>query len=237
MPKKYKKRSFRKGRYNRRKGRKGRRTGRRRMLTITPGRALFPPMTRVNLRYENSGQTVNVTSGVPAGLVFRATGIYDPEYAAGGGQPRGFDQIAPFFDSWVVVGAKLSVQVASNATSGNNSGYITALTTDENAISAATRDYFEDRFIRKSMFGPASGGKNTAFARTTYSARKWHGAGGRVLMQNTDLIGTETSDPAKNTYFHVVLIPVSDGAASSCFVRFWIDYSVIFFGPKLITAS
>ena len=63
--------------------------------------------------------TVNFT-GTFTPIFFRANSIYDPDAAVGGHQPLGADQWAPFYNSYVVLGSKITWQVTSGANANNN---------------------------------------------------------------------------------------------------------------------
>lgn len=233
------KKFFRKRTYGRKKAAKSRRRISRRhgMLTLAPGRALFPPMIRVKLRYEQTSSSIQTVSGIPTGVVYLANGIFDPSGGIGSGQPRGFDQIMPFFNNWVVTGSKCVVYASSNATGATESPQVCVITSADPAISVDTRDYFEDRYTRKLLLGPASGGKNAGVVSRTYSARKWFGATSRMLMQNDDVTGSSTADPQDSVYYHIAVCPQLEGSNAKALLRIVIDYTVIFFKPNLITSS
>lgn len=41
--------------------------------------------------------------------LYRGNGLYDPEVAVGGHQPRMFDQMCLFYQSYLVLGSKISI--------------------------------------------------------------------------------------------------------------------------------
>jgi hypothetical protein len=70
----------------------------------------FAPLrTRRTLRYV-TGTTLTGTAGALAGFYIRALSLFDPEYAIGGHQPMGFDQMMTFYEKFTVVASKITVE-------------------------------------------------------------------------------------------------------------------------------
>lgn len=97
-------------RYRARSSYKKRKYLRRRRRRVTfkrpAGNIIFPTKKRIVLRYadRHSGSTTALGS-----YIYRANSLYDPNYTAAGHQPRGFDQMALFYQQYEVIAARIRV--------------------------------------------------------------------------------------------------------------------------------
>lgn len=72
-----------------------------------PGRSLMPMRYKTKLMYCD---VLNVTYTAPLGVqwyTFRMNSLFDPDFTGIGHQPAGYDQITPFYNSWIVTGVKV----------------------------------------------------------------------------------------------------------------------------------
>lgn len=93
-----------------------RRTARGRTKIIsTPRRgylpAYAPDQQRVKLRYACEYELTGSATEV---IYFGGNNLYDPEYATGGGQPHGFDQLATMYDRYKVHASSIRIRVIPN---------------------------------------------------------------------------------------------------------------------------
>lgn len=101
------KRAYRKkSTYRRRKAYRRRRSAR---FARPRGNVLFPSKRRIVLRYceDFTGSTTSLT-----GIQFRANSLYDPYYTGTGHQPRGFDQMAAFYNAYEVISCRYRVVIS-----------------------------------------------------------------------------------------------------------------------------
>ena len=75
----------------------------------------------VSLLYTPDNTTL---SNLNPQLVYRMNSLWDPEYATGGHQPRGFDQMAQFFLRYDVISATINVVFYPASNEGPIFGYI-----------------------------------------------------------------------------------------------------------------
>lgn len=75
----------------------------------------FPNSIITKLRYCDT-TVLTGTSGIKAGVVFAANGLYDPDVTNAGHQPMFFDQFAAIYDQYVVLGSKITVTVTNTTT-------------------------------------------------------------------------------------------------------------------------
>jgi len=72
----------------------------------------FPARIRARLRY-NEVVSIDSTVGFPGHALFRANGLYDPNYTGVGHQPMGLDQYALLYNHYKVVSSVISVTPGS----------------------------------------------------------------------------------------------------------------------------
>lgn len=73
----------------------------------------FPTEKIVDLTYADADQTIVTGAGSSIGLVyFGANDPFDPRYAVGGHQPRGFDQYTPVYSKYQVLASRIRVTYA-----------------------------------------------------------------------------------------------------------------------------
>lgn len=81
---------------------------RKSLRMVTSKRAPMPLRYKTKLRY-CEGINLTGTSGAISQYVFRANGLYDPNYTGTGHQPKGFDQLMAIYDHATVTGARIHV--------------------------------------------------------------------------------------------------------------------------------
>jgi len=65
------------------------------------------------LRYDATVPLTNASVPYIAQNVFRGNNIYDPDKTGTGGQPLGYDQIAPFFGRYCVTKSRINIQAVN----------------------------------------------------------------------------------------------------------------------------
>lgn len=81
---------------------------RNRMVSVPRNKLAFPQEMKTTLRYCERLDFVPTGTSVIQHK-FRANGLYDPNAEIGGHQPRGFDQFMDIYDTFTVLGSKISV--------------------------------------------------------------------------------------------------------------------------------
>jgi len=87
---------------------KRRKTTRRRGVRLNRTSLGMPKVFKTRLRYVSEVALDPTTTSVVQ--VFRANDLYDPDYSAGGHQPRGFDELCQFYHRFTVIGSKINVK-------------------------------------------------------------------------------------------------------------------------------
>lgn len=107
----YKRRSF----Y---RPRTGRRTGRSTTMSVKARQwpLITPPTISRCLQYgENAISRTIASAAYSTGYIYRGNDCYDPNYSGTGHQPVGFDELMNMYDTFTVVGSKITVYTTVDA--------------------------------------------------------------------------------------------------------------------------
>lgn len=191
------------------------------------------PLQRVaNLRY---AQHVNVTSttGSIGSNVFRANGIYDPDYTGTGHQPMGRDQWAALFNHAVVLGSKITVEFVSENPETELYWAGVMLSPTLTVPYTTALSFREGRKGQARLRNPAFGKPTTLCSK--YSAKKFFSV--KDVKDNLNRLGAAIgSNPSEDAAFIVWIQALNAGTVTAAAVC-TIDYIVQFSEPKDLTAS
>ncbi len=197
------------------------------------------PRTKlVRLRYCEE-LSFNAGAGLIAVNVFRANGMFDPNFTGVGHQPLGFDQTMVYYDHFQVIGAKCTAQFIPSGTSNVTPSYLGVLLSDD-GISAASfsnvNHMLESRqFGTNYVIGGVISGYGTkaTTARKTYSQKKFFHKG----FTDSTLKGTAAADPTDGAFFEVVAASVGGADSASINVLVTIDYLAVVTEPIQLAQS
>lgn len=182
--------------------------------------AYIPSSTKVNLRY---GQpiAINNTLGSMGHWVFRANGMFDPDFSGSGHQPRGYDQLMQMYEHYQVIGAKITVIGRSNVTD-----FVTVLTLQNTStVTASVADYLEAR-PQHTVIAPSD--DLSVKCSLKFSQKDFFGSG----QLDPDYKGTVSTNPGQDCYF-VVAQTTMDPTSQVEFKGFAIiDYIAVFTEAK-----
>jgi len=214
--------------------------GKRRSIYSLP-LAGFPKSKLVRLRYVEE-IVIDASSSGSVRHVFRANGLFDPNFNVGGHQPKGFDQNMIFYNHYTVLSSKITMTYA-NKTGGNDiPGYTAILLTDDGTTSIPwTQPYemFESRYFtgRKPTFAGTERGyigqKN--YLTKTFSAKKFFAR--KNINSDPELRGTATSDPTEGAFFETVVFPINTNNPSPLVFLVIIEYIALLSEPNDIPTS
>lgn len=181
------------------------------------------------LKY-SSYATLASASGIVAGQVLRGNSVFDPDYSGAGGQPRGFDQLMPLYDHYVVLSSKVTVQITNTG-----SQPITCFLALRDAPLVATilRGYTEFSSCQHRTVGHT--GNNTITLTQKGSVRKFLGRS--HPLSDPELKGTVTTNPQEEMYWHYGMAPTDGVSSVGANTFFLIEYIVAFIEPKNVGAS
>lgn len=162
--------------------------------SISVGKQLLPPKLNNTMTYV---ATVSVTcDGSGFGkLLFRANGMYDPEYAIGGHQPLGYDQLSAIYDHWYVKSSKFTLHPAYASA---DVPLQIACYVDDDTTTATTFDSAAERPGASFMATFIGDGAVLPKMYQSYNTKRWYG---RYSEGNPDLKGQTSTDPAEEVYF------------------------------------
>lgn len=195
------KRSFK----SRRTRSKRRRFSRRRRISYM--KSPVPQKMFVKMKFSDTFSVNPGAAGTVAEAIYYGTGMWDPRYAVGGAQPRGFDQfVGVLYDHYVVVGAKATCRFDN---SGNTVPIICMIKTQDSGQQTTSRaDWFEDTYTTKRLCG--SGTSARQFTTVTKKFNTGRFLGRSNVLSDSTLKGTNAANPTENVFFHVGVCSVDD---------------------------
>lgn len=237
------KNGFKRKRFRRR--RRFRRRKRRSMPRLPLGG--LPTSLKVRLRYV---ERIDADPGI-SGLIehdFRANGMYDPKFAAGGHQPDGFDQMMAYYNHFTVVGAKINMRPLYEFTSNIDPimygiglfpapAGISEIISSKSLFQTEESAILESRLVRgyrqNSIFGGA-GKKYNVFTKK-FSAKKFFGT--TAIVNKSPYRGDVTADPAEAAFFNCwIFNPAGEASSNQAFIV-TIEYIAVLTEPKVIAKS
>lgn len=213
-----------------RKRRKFYRVKRRaRKRTVVVPKNLFANKMIQRMKY-HEGFTISTTAGSPNQYFFSCNSIYDPNRSAAGHQPRGRDQMALFYQNYVVLKSQIFVQVKAPLTTDE---WVIALSIQPNIITypGDATSMFEGR---NSYYKTFSG--NATFPAQRKLSMKWNY---RHMTNKYEKIMSEyTNDPGDEEFFCISVSTTGGGASSgNCSFQVLVLYTVMSAQPKAVAAS
>lgn len=206
-----------------------RRGFRRRKYTRYRGVPAIRKKARVRFRYAEHDHKLTSTTGQLDCETFLANGCFDPNVDLGGHQPYGWDQWAPYFTHYVVVGSKMTCYFTSDGTVNGTCGVYL----DDNDDAPDNVGHMIES--RRGSFSIITNQRVSAKARSTYSPKKFYNI--RNIKDNIDRLGAQTTtDPADKAFF-CVWFEAEQGATATVNFVVVIDYIVEFSQPITVAQS
>lgn len=194
---------------------------------------LFGLRTRRHLRYQESISTTG-SAGAVAGYVFSANGLYDPNFTGTGHQPMGFDQMMIFYDHYTVLRSSLTA-VWVNLTTTQMIKVGTMVASGPTMYSTNYQTNLEAGGVNYTTLSVPGGWNSTAVQRVSCDLGKYQGV--QQPLDNPDLRGDVSNNPAEQTYYILLNWNSQNSAVPSYLVDVIIDFDVVFHEPKLPTQS
>jgi hypothetical protein len=193
----------------------------------------LPHMLKAKMKY---CQYVSLTasSGILAKNVFVASSVYDPDYTGSGHQPRGFDQLMPLYDHFVVLKSRIEVDFLTVVSNPQIAGVqVNAVTTPETSFI----DYAEQARCETAMLPSAltSGGVYPVKMVQHYDAREFMGIPDPITAGK--LQGTIIANPADNAFYHVWVQEAAESGTCGAGATVLIEYEVAFIEPLAVARS
>lgn len=210
------KRTYRKKRQYRRKG---------------PSTVMGPLSNRLKttMIYHDSFTLDVGAAGTPAIYQFTANGLYDPNITGVGHQPRGFDQLTPLYDHYVVIGCKLTV-TAQNTDTGN-ANILAMLVKDNTTALLSDNDILENRYVKYTTLAPEGSGPNTKSMTIKVNPNKFLGRS--KPLADSELKGSSSANPFEQCFIQLYAIPMPGAFDTNrLYCRVRIEYTALWIEPK-----
>lgn len=179
---------------------------------------------------------------------FVANGMYDPDPAAGGGQPKGFDEMMSVYNHYHVIGSKITIRaIPPNLDSTESAMWGCKVTDNRTSMgygpldSLSLEDIVETKGIRMKLLNTNSGYATlpvkSQYVVQKYSPKRVHGKDFVMTDRN---VGTAGNNPLERSYFEIVVVPtLSNVSAVNQDIYFiaTIDYLVLYSERKLLARS
>lgn len=228
-------------RYGRRKRRgrrprRGRRSRRRigGLRTLASIGQVLPNAMSLKMRYCQHVSLTQAVSSVPIEHVFRANSIFDPDFTGAGHQPYGRDQFTGFYDHYMVVGSKITVNFESNTTATGSGTYIAYITLRD-ASSAGSGfglpALCESGQARYKLCTNSHGSRGVGTLSHFFSPKKFFHV--QDVKDNERLSAPVGANPTEGAFFHIGVCapdPADLAAEVDCWVT--IEYLVVLREPR-----
>lgn len=212
----------------------------KRQLGISNKLVGFPANRIFKLRYCDV-ITLNPATAVPSQYQFRANSIFDPDQTGSGHQYLGRDQLAQFYNHYVVKGAKMTVRVIGNNTGLTSSpAAIVSLFLNDDTTVDVTNPYIrlEKGNSVNRLFNPHQGMDKTIILTQYFSAKKFFGV--KDVKDNITRLGAAMgTNPTEEAYFTLVYGPADNSSTTlpDCQFMVTIDAIVEASEPQDLTPS
>lgn len=135
--------------------------------------------------------------------VFRANGPYDPSYTGVGAQPRGYDQMALFYNHVTVIGSKISATFTS--ASASNEEYICGIATRASNVAKTTAfEYQEAGNCKwKYLMQGHQGGPPKVVVTQKYNNTFLFGPNTKGQVMNPEIRSSTGAAPTEQAWWHV----------------------------------
>lgn len=215
----------------------GRRTYARRTTTVTntTGNSPLPTRYKVKLLYANYGGSITANADFNQ---IRLNSCVDPDYSYTGHQPLGFDQLAAFYNRYIVTRCDVSSHYVLNGSS-NNSVLITLIANNSITDFAPSSSMapMEQPFA-KNLFLDLE--KRSVRHKASYYPHRITGVSFKTYMADDRFQATTTTSPSEAIHLHQVISNVTGGVtsiASEVLINQKFTYHVEFFDPIPIGQS
>lgn len=184
--------------------------------------------TRVNLPYVTSA-LVDPGAGTIGTYVMRANSLFDPDVTSTGHQPRGYDQVMPFYNHYTVLGSKITINFAPPSA---DVPILVGINLNSNAAPLSdVNDYLESAHTIYAIV-PLYSEKTLSH---TFSLKKFFHQRG---VNEKDNAGSIAANPIEQAYFHIFCIAAdrtSNPGAIACTIN--MHYAAKLTEPRVITQS
>jgi hypothetical protein len=208
----------------------------RQIASVPRSVSLLGKTHRTTLRYIDQKTFPAGTAGVPEYRSYRCNGPNDPEVAAGGTQPFGYDQFATFFQRYTVLGCRIRATFLNGADTLADMGIFGIYLSATTPPPTTTAGMLGQPLTKYVGFAPVGSGKAVVDVHHSFDPKQFFGMKDPV---GTDAYGADIgSNPVSQAYFNVFcagVITTTNNPLS--YVTVCLEYDVLFHEPQAVAAS
>ena len=203
-----------------------------------PNSLPFPKTMVFKTRYFDNNNSITTGIGGTAGAkVYRITSLYDLEAGLSPGhQPIGYDQLAPLYNHYVVVGAKILVRFTN--LDGTRNPLVGISLKSNGTVEPNPAVLIENGRTKYSQLSGNEGNRSQLTLTHNYSAKRFFG-GSPVSKEELrgEMLQSTDGNPIENAFMHVW--QASDSGAFGSSVGFTVDIQLtaILTEPKTVQLS
>lgn len=169
-------------------------------------RNIVPDSHVVKLKYVEQFN-LNAGTGTNAVHVFRANSIFDPSLTTTGHQPLGRDQWLPFYDHYLVIGAKIKCQFISVDADGNTGSQMVGIMLQDSSTSNLNPINIMEQTGSTYKVLTSSDAMQKAVVSKGFSPKKFFGL--KDISDNRSLVGAaQDGNPTEGAYWLVYQAPL-----------------------------
>jgi len=203
-----------------------------------------PPFKMAKLEYYHAQALSSIPSISIFQREFRANDLYDPDYAVGGHQPYGFDQIMSQYHHFTVLYSKCDIECQDSAEARNVKYHIWQ--TNEPGQLASTyassgvSGLLEERpHSAAALINTAADNADKRLVSLSFDATKVFGKSAADMIGDASYHGDETHSPTEEAFFaiggyHPLGTPVTLTDAT---ITVHLTYWAVFTEPKRMSSS
>lgn len=188
------------------------------------------------------GRVVSINAGPSLGSaqIFRANGLFDPDFTGTGHQPLGFDQMMARYRHFTVTGARIKVTIVNPGAGALVPAVIGIVVSGDSSITKMdTLEEFLEHPHRSNY--KIGGNQNTSpegdELNLQLDVAKFFGRTKSAMINSSDYRGASGSDPTELVYFHVMAITLTGGDPGAFALVCTLEYDVVFTEPQALTQS
>lgn len=184
----------------------------------------FPDAMITKHRYVVT-DTLDPGIGTPDVKYYNCVGLYDPEAAAGGHQPLGFDEMTTLYDHYNVLGATIKVRAVSGAADVGSGATMIGCYINDDTTGVTTYDELQEqgRAVSRLLTGNTANG--IVHFRKSFDTKKYFGV--NDIADSDKLKGSISANPTDGAYFAVFAQGMVSGSnPSTVYLNLEIEYTV-----------
>lgn len=195
------------------------------------------PKLKATFRYTKT-QEVTAIGGSAAYAIFRMS-PYDPEYAIGGTQPRGWNQLESLYRDYVVDSVNIEVRFINGSSSSRPYTFICARPSAIEVLDWRDINENPDKSVSKYSLARTSTADEGGRAIQQYMQMTCipHKLLGLKDTTDADLVSAVTSSPLKDYYFYVGAMDPNSTQSLSVDCNITLTYNCTMMNPKDLGAS